>query len=222
MPTLDNGGVVLRPDGGMDVTWKLRPGVTWHDGTAVHVGRRQVHRRRDQRPDYNPESTDGFDRIASVDTPDPLTAVVHYKEVYAPYALQFVRGTLPRHVLQGRDIDRASDYNRAPLGTGPYRVAEWKSGEYIRLERVTGYWRGPQAPAIRQILFRFVANTNTRINQLKTGEVHLVAMFPWDKHREVAAIPGVTVHRTPGNAYEHVTLNQRRSPRSRTCACAAR
>ena len=209
VPTLANGGVRLRPDGGMDVTWKLRPNVKWHDGvlhTSADV-KFTVDAIND--PAYNPESTDGFDRIASVDTPDPLTAVVHYKEVYAPYALQFVRGTLPKHVLEGRDIDTANDYNRAPLGTGPFRVAEWKSGEYIRLERMPNYWRGSGLPAIEQILFKFIANTNTRINQLKSGEVHLVAMFPWDKHREVEAIAGITVHRTPGNAYEHVTLNQR-------------
>ena len=210
VPTLENKGVVLRQDGGMDVTWKLRPGVAWHDGTPVTSADVKFTVDAINDPSYNPESTDGFDRIAAVDTPDPLTAVVHYKEVYAPYALQFMRGLFPKHVLQGRDIDRASDYNRAPLGTGPYRVAEWKSGEYILLERVPNYWRGSEYPHIRQILFRFIPNTNTRINQLKSGEVHLVAMFPWDKHREVAAIPGVTVHRTPGNAYEHVTLNQRR------------
>jgi peptide/nickel transport system substrate-binding protein len=209
VPTLGNGGVRLRSDGGMDVTWKLRPGVTWHDGTPFTSADVKFTVDAINDPDYNPESTDGFDRISSVDTPDPHTAIVHYKEIYAPYALQFVRGTLPRHVLQGRDIDRATDYNRSPLGTGPYRVAEWKSGEFIRLERVPSYWRGSQAP-IRQILFRFIPNTNTRINQLRTGEVHLVAMFPWDKHREVATIPGIVVHRTPGNAYEHVTLNQRR------------
>ena len=52
------------------------------------------------------------------------------------------------------------------------------------------YWRGAELPAIKQILFHFIANTNTRINQLKSGEVHLVAMFPWDKHREVEAIAG--------------------------------
>ena len=209
VPTLANGGVRLRGDGGMDVIWKLRPGVTWHDGTPFTSADVQFTVEAINDPKYNPESTDGFDRISSVDTPDPLTAVVHYKEVYAPYALQFVRGALPRHVLQGRDIDRANDYNRTPLGTGPYRVAEWRSGEFIRLERVPNYWGGTEAP-IRQILFRFIPNTNTRINQLRTGEVHLVATFPWDKQREVATIPGVVVHRTPGNAYEHVTLNQRR------------
>jgi len=210
VPTLDNGGVALRADGGMDVSWRLRPGVTWHDGTALTSADVKFTVDAINDPAWNPESTDGFDRISSVDTPDPLTAVVHYREIYAPYALQFARGLLPKHVLEGRDIERASDYNRAPLGTGPYRVAEWKSGEYIRLERVPNYWRGTEYPRIREILFRFVANTNTRINQLKSGEVHLVAMFPWDKHREVEAIPGVVVRRTPGNAYEHVTLNQRR------------
>lgn len=209
VPTLENGGVTLRADGGMDVTWTLRPNIRWHDGAPLTSADVKFTVDAINDPNYNPESTDGFDRISSVDTPDPLTAIVHYREVYAPYALQFFRGLLPKHVLEGRDIDRAADYNRAPLGTGPYRVAEWKSGEYIRLERVDDYWRGAPA-AIRQILFRFIANTNTRINQLKSGEVHLVAMFPWDKFREVDAIPGVEVRRTPGNAYEHVTLNQRR------------
>ena len=146
VPTVENGDVVLRKDGGMDVTWRLRPGVTWHDGTPHTSADVKFTVEAINSPAYNPESTDGFDRISSVDTPDPLTAVVHYREVYAPYALQFVRGTLPKHRLEGRDIDSANDYNRAPLGTGPYRVAEWKSGEHIRLEAVPNYWRG--APAI--------------------------------------------------------------------------
>ena len=211
VPTVENGDVVLRKDGGMDVTWKLRPEVKWHDGTPHTSADVKFTVEAINSPAYNPESTDGFDRIASVDTPDPLTAVLHYREIYAPYQLQFVRGTLPKHVLEGRDIDTANDYNRAPLGTGPYKVAEWKSGEFIRLEAVPNYWQG-RPPAIKTLTFRFIANTNTRINQLKSGEVDMVVMFPWDKHREVAAIPGVSVHRIDGNGYEHVTLNQRAFP----------
>ena len=91
-------------------------------------------------------------------------------------------------------------------------MAEWKSGEYIRLEAVPSYWQGNGQPAIKTLLFKFIANTNTRINQLKSGEVDMVVMFPWDKHREVAAIPGVRVHRIDGNGYEHVTMNERAFP----------
>lgn len=209
VPTLENGGVHLRPDGGMDVTWHLRPGVMWHDGVPFTSADVKFTVDAINSPAYNPESTDGFDRISSVDTPDSLTAVVHYREVYAPFAIQFIRGALPKHVLEGKDIDRASEYNRSPLGTGPYRVAEWKTGEHILLERVPNYWRGPQFPAIRRILFKFVTNTNTRINQLRSGEVHVVALVPWDRYREVKDVPGITIHRSMGNSYEHVTLNER-------------
>ena len=212
VPTPENGGVRLRDDGGMDVVWKLRPGVKWHDDVPFTSADVKFTVDAINGPNYNPESTDGFDRISGVDTPDPLTAVVHYKEIYAPYDIQFIRGALPKHLLEGRDIDRAQDYNRNPLGTGPYRVAEWKSGEYILLERVAHYWRGDEYPKIRRLLFKFVANTNTRINQLKSGEVHVVALAPWDKYREMIAIPSVVVARTRGNAYEHVTLNQRQFP----------
>ena len=210
VPTIQNGGVRLRSDGGMDVIWKLRPGVTWHDGTPFTSADVQFTVDAINGPSYNPESTDGFDRIASVETPDLLTAVVHYKEIYAPYDIQFIRGALPKHILQGRDIDRAQDYNRNPLGTGPYHVLEWKSGEYILLERTSHYWRGDEYPRIRRLLFKFVPNTNTRINQLKAGEVHVVALAPWDKYREMSVIPSIVVARTRGNAYEHITLNERR------------
>jgi peptide/nickel transport system substrate-binding protein len=212
LPTLENGGVRMRADGGMDVTWKLRPGVKWHDG--------QPHTSADvkftvdaiNKGDWKPESTDGFDRIASVDTPDSLTAVVHYKEIYAPYLMQFFRGTLPKHVLEGRDIDKANDYNRNPLGTGPYRVAEWRTGEYVALEKVSNYWRGADYPRINRILFRFVSNTTTRINLLKSGEVHVVALVPWDKVRELDGLPNVRLNQVLGNGYEHITLNERRVP----------
>ncbi len=122
----------------MDVTWKLRPGVKWHDGKPHTSADVKFTVDAINKGDWKPESTDGFDRIASVDTPDSLTAVVHYKEVYAPYQMQFFRGTLPKHLLDGRDIDKANDYNRNPLGTGPYRIAEWKTGEYVLLEKVQG------------------------------------------------------------------------------------
>src|SRR5690242_11982223 len=91
VPTIANGGVVMRGDGGMDVTWKLRPGVKWHDGQPHTSADVKFTADAILKGDWKPESTDGFDRISSVDTPDSLTAVVHYKEPYAPYQLQFLR-----------------------------------------------------------------------------------------------------------------------------------
>src|SRR4030095_12627439 len=61
-------------------------------------------------------------------------------------------------------------------------------------------------------MFKFIANTNTRINQLKSGEVHVVSLVPWDKYREISGLSSIVVHKTAGNAYEHVTLNERQFP----------
>src|SRR6185295_13569515 len=61
VPAVENGAVRLRPDGGMDVTWKLRPGVTWHDGTPFTSADVKFTVDAINGPNYNPESTDGFD-----------------------------------------------------------------------------------------------------------------------------------------------------------------
>ena len=211
IPTIENGGVKLTGKG-MDVVWKLRPGVKWHDGTPHTSADVKFTVDAINKGDWKPESTDGFDRIDSVSTPDSLTAVVHYKEIYAPYKMQFFRGTLPKHLLQGRDIDKAGDYNRNPMGTGPYKLAEWKTGEYILLEKVPNYWRGSQYPKIDKVLFRFISNTTTRINQLRSGELQLVALIPWDKVRDLSNVPSIRLNHILGNGYEHLTLNEKQFP----------
>jgi hypothetical protein len=218
IPTIQNGGVVMRPDGGMDVTWKLRPNVKWHDGKPHTSADVKFTVDAINKGDWKPESTDGFDRIASVDTPDSLTAVVHYKEVYAPYQMQFFRGTLPKHVLEGRDIDKANDYNRSPLAPAPIASQSGRRASTCCSRKVKDYWRGPEYPKIDRLLFRFLANTTTRINQLQRGEVHMVALVPWDKVRELRGLASVRLNQVLGNGYEHVTLNERHFPRSRTCA----
>jgi peptide/nickel transport system substrate-binding protein len=145
-----------------------------------------------------------------VDTPDAHTAIVHYSEVYAPYLDQFWRGCLPKHVLEGKDLNSYPPYDRNPVGNGPYRVKEWKTGEYLLLERNEDYWKGP--PPIRQILFRFLPSSNTRLNQLRSGEVHIVDNVPLDKVTEAESVPGLTVSRTMANSYAHVALNSREVP----------
>src|SRR5205814_5149936 len=67
-------------------------------------------------------------------------------------------------------------------------------------------------PKINRILFRFVANTTTRINELRAGEVHVVALVPWDKVRELKTVPTIRLNQVLGNGYEHVTLNEKHFP----------
>ena len=85
VPSYDNGGVQVNPDGTMDVTWKLREGILWHDGAPHTSADVAFTVKAINDPSYNPESTEGFDLIESVATPDAHTAVVKYREIYAAY-----------------------------------------------------------------------------------------------------------------------------------------
>ncbi len=70
MPGPENGRVQVNPDGTMDVTWKLREGILWHDGTPHTSADVSFTVAAINDPSYNPESTEGFDLIDSV---APLT-----------------------------------------------------------------------------------------------------------------------------------------------------
>ena len=133
----------------MDVTWRIRPGIKWHDGVPFTSADIKFTVEAINSPDYNPESTDGFDRIESVETPDSLTAVVRYREVYAPYALQFIRGALPRHVLAGRDIDGAPGVVPSTDGLdGSHEWARDRAKPCLRVPRAArGAYRRATRPA---------------------------------------------------------------------------
>ncbi|MGI0148554.1 MAG: peptide ABC transporter substrate-binding protein, partial [Thermoplasmata archaeon] len=210
VPSPENGLVRVLDDGRLEVTWKLRSGIRWHDGEPFTSRDVAFTVETINDPSYNPESTEGFDLIESVATPDDLTAVVTYREIYAAYQDQFWRGVLPRHLLEGRDLNAFPEYDRNPIGTGPYKVEEWRTGESLMLVRNEDYWRG--VPPIRKLLFRFLPSTNTRVNQLRAGEVHVVDTVPLDKIDEIEGLSGITVSRTMGNSYTHVALNLREVP----------
>src|SRR5437016_7354082 len=100
VPTLENGDVKVSGDK-MDVTWKLRRSVKWHDGVAFTAKDVKATfefwwlKYRDKTPTPL-VSTSGWDQADSVDTPDDYTATVHFKSGYAAY---LTLGTGPSGIL---------------------------------------------------------------------------------------------------------------------------
>jgi peptide/nickel transport system substrate-binding protein len=85
-----------------------------------------------------------------------------------------------------------------PVGTGPYKIVDFKSGEYIDLEAFNDYWGG--APAIKQVRFRFVAEDSTRAAMLKTGEADMIAQVPYPMVSDINKTKGLkTLSTTAGN-----------------------
>jgi len=206
IPTVENGGIVTKDDGAIEMTWRLHEGVKWHDGeefTSEDVCfTLDFIQSEAGSAVYNQTDYMG---IKECQMPDPYTVVFVWDKPFAAYATLFDT-ILPKHVLEGKDILTYDGYNRSPLGTGPFKFVEWKPGEYIRVEKNTNYWRGPDYPKLDEIVFSFIPDPNTRLNALKAGEYDIGQILP-NQVKEVQNLPGYKVELVPANSWIIFEMN---------------
>ncbi|GGF30121.1 peptide ABC transporter substrate-binding protein [Youhaiella tibetensis] len=215
VPTLENGGIVVSEDGKtMKITYKLRPGVKWHDGAPFTSADVKYTWEAVKDPAFIAESKDGSSEVESIDTPDDLTVVVNYNTILPTFASTlFTFGIMPKHLLEGTDLNTSS-YNETPVGTGPFKVTEFVRGQYVVTERFEDYWRkadnGDQLPYLDGIIFKMIPDTNTLITQLKSGEVQLVVQTPYNQAAQVEGIDGIELVKGPLLSWQHLDFNFKR------------
>jgi peptide/nickel transport system substrate-binding protein len=96
------------------------------------------------------------------------------KEPFAPFLGAFEMGSapmIPKHLYKGTDY-RNNPANQTPIGTGPFKLGEWKRGQYIRLVRNEDYWK-PGLPYLDQIIFRVLPDAASRRIAIENGEIQL-------------------------------------------------
>jgi peptide/nickel transport system substrate-binding protein len=201
IPTVENGGIKNLPDGKIEMTWPLQQGVKWHDGTeftaddVVFTWQFVVSENSEV---YN---RDQYLPISACEAVDKYTVKMTWDKPYAAYNGLF-EAVLPKHVLEGKDVVTFDGYNRSPLGTGPFKFVEWKSGEYVRVQRNPDYWRGEQYPSIDEIVFTFFADDNTRLNALKAGEQDWGQITPVQV-KEAEGLAGYKIELVNQNSWQH-------------------
>jgi peptide/nickel transport system substrate-binding protein len=210
IPTEENGLILHNADGTTDMTWQLHTGVRWHDGepfTSEDVCFTWQFVSSVGSQTYN---RDQYLGIIDCLMPDDDTVVFRWNGVYGYYAGLF-EAILPEHVLGGKTTEEIVTYtpfNRGQelVGTGPFRFAEWKSGEYIRVTRNPDYWRGDGLPRIDEIVWAFIPDSNTRLNAIKTGGYDFARIEP-TQIVEADLIEGYKAHRISSNSVMHMDLS---------------
>jgi peptide/nickel transport system substrate-binding protein len=210
IPTEENGLVVRQDDGTVAVTWPLHSGVRWHDGAPFTSADVCFTWRFVSSPGSQTYNRDQYLGIKGCDTPDDTTVVFTWDGLYGYYDGLF-EAVLPEHVFRGMSTDQivtdeAFNRGRATIGTGPFKFAEWKSGEYIRVVRNDDYWRGAEYPRIDEIVWSFIPDDNTRLNAIKSGGYHWGQIQPVQV-KDVARLPGYQVHLISSNSVMHLDLN---------------
>ena len=173
---------------GLQYTFKLRDGVTWHDGEPFTSDDVKFTIDLAKNPDSASWIGEKFIGVKEVQTPDPLTAVLVLEEPNAAIvdALTFLV-MLPQHELA--DIAPAelveSDWWRTtPIGTGPFKWSKYESGQYVELVAYDDYWRG--RPKLDRIVNRLFPEAGSAVLALRSGEIQ----FTYLTSDEAASLEG--------------------------------
>ncbi len=158
---------------GLVVTYKLRQGVKFSNGdpfTCADV----VYTWNAIMSDLSQASTSGYRDIDSIDCPDDTTVVVNFAELYAPY-LRLFSYILPQAAGDPANLD-SWEFNRAPIGTGPWIVQEWKAGDQIVYAKNPNYREAPEKPYLDGVIVKILPSREVGMQLLGTGEIHAL----WD------------------------------------------
>ena len=166
------------------ISFDLRRGVRFHDGHEFDSGDvlftyrsiMDVETASPRRSDYEP--------IKYAVADGPYRVRITYKRLFSSAINSWSMGMLPEHLLNVEalrkealvsNVDpkeftiRDSQFNRSPIGTGPFKFSEWKSDEIIRLKRNDDYWEGP--PEYQEYIVRVIPDPLTREMEFYAGAV---------------------------------------------------
>jgi len=214
VPTLANGGISRD---GLRITYHLRRDVRWQDGVKLTARDCVFTYRAIVNPNNAIPSRYGYENITSVTAPDDYTLVVKLARPMRSTVDGFLATDgnypiMPEHLLAKYPSINRIDYNAHPVGSGPYRVAEWVRGDHLSLRANPMYFRG--APPIKKLRIEFVSDSSTMLDRLRTGEVGAAFHLDPSLYPEARAIPNVRVVLTPVSGMGVFVMNTEREPTS--------
>ena len=169
--TIEQGGAVYR--------FRLRDGVTWHDGTPFTAADVKFSFEEVLLKFHARTKASMGGALAGIDAPDDRTVVFRFKQPYAPLLLQLDATEAPivaRHVYQAGD-PQTNPANVKPVGTGPFRAVSYQKGAEIRLARNPKYFK-PGLPYLDEIVMRIIPDAGTQVLALENGEVDFLWGVP--------------------------------------------
>jgi peptide/nickel transport system substrate-binding protein len=148
VPTIENGGLAADLS---SVTYKLKEGVVWSDGTPFTAKDVKFTFEWVSNPANAAVTSENYSNVASVDVVDDLTAKVNFKVPslawYIPFSGTFGGSILPGHIWNYDATDEAptQGFRTAPIGTGPYKLVSFSEGVEVKYE-ANPLYREPNKP----------------------------------------------------------------------------
>ena len=210
VPTAANGGVSAD---GLTITWHLKPNLRWSDGEPLTSADVKWTWESVMDTKNAPIQKAGYEKIASIDTPDDTTVVIHFSELYPPWQTVFSQGPnntgaiLPKHMLEGKTgLEKDPFIHWPTVSSGPWVITEWVAGDHMTMLPNPNFYKG--RPKLDQVLIKFVPDPETALAALKTGDVDWYPDFSESDVPTLQALePQIHNKIVPGAEWEHYFFN---------------
>ena len=156
-------------------TFHIRDGVKWHDGEPFTAEDVKFTIEAIMDPENGAENAPNYEDVQAITVPDEKTVCFRLAEPNVAFLEYMTMAILPKHLLEGEDMQQ-SDFFRAPVGTGPYKLESWDVGQAIVMVKNEDYYLG--APHIDKVIFKIVADDNAQAVQLESGELDIALLDP--------------------------------------------
>ncbi|HEX5177101.1 MAG TPA: ABC transporter substrate-binding protein, partial [Chthoniobacteraceae bacterium] len=191
-----------------EIIFHLRPDVRWHDGAPVTAEDVAFTFRAIMDDAVASPRRADYQLVSAVETIDPATIIVRYRKPYSFALNSWTIGILPAHLLRNRAPSTWSQqFNRAPVGTGPFRFAEWSSNEQLSLTKNDAYFRGP--PHLARINYRIIPDRLSMRVAFETDQIDLWDLDPYSA-AQLANEPECNVLDGAALEYHFIGWNLRR------------
>jgi len=155
-------------------TFKLRPGVKFHDGTPFNAAAVKENFDRQKDPKNNCRCAFYIANITGVDARDDLTVVYNLKDPAVNFPSLLTRPDQNNSIHSPAAWKaKGDDYNRNPVGTGPFVLKSWTAGDRMVVERNPDYW-DKNKPNLDRVVLRPLPDSQSRFASLKSGETDVV------------------------------------------------
>jgi ABC-type transport system substrate-binding protein len=168
------------PDG-LTYSFKLRPGVKFHNGASMTSADVKYSFERCKNPKTGAVNFEVFNAVGSIETPDDMTVVIKMKAVNAPFLSRLADNGAGAVIPK----DSGDKQGASPVGAGPFKFVRHEEGNVVEMARFDDYWDGPAH--LDGVIAREISESTTRLTGLRTGELHMINDIPADRIAEIKA-----------------------------------
>jgi peptide/nickel transport system substrate-binding protein len=181
VPTVEDGDWKVLPDGGMEVTWKIRPDVKWHDGTALTAEDFAFGFQVMKDKDLAIETRGDLDKMSDVRVVDPQTMTIIWKgqSVYGNANGHDGIPAIPRHIFKPlydagdkAGFENSALWNTGWVGLGPFKLTSWNLGSQMEAAAFDHYALG--RPKVDRLIIRYIGDVNALVANVLSGDIDLI------------------------------------------------